>query len=187
MSAAAPSKTSNGPARLRSRGGGRLVLTSAEGDVSRAFVLRMLMLFGRVDQLRRRLYLSDLDLASVGETVGASALEPFWRDSDASRDFQSFREIVGVERQRGVNALSIAQSTGMPRETVRRMLKKLVKHGILAEKTRGRYVYMPGFVQKSETQEMAAVAIRETMMMMNDLVELGIIRWVAEPPSNPKA
>ena len=64
--------------------------------------------------------------------------------------FGDTRTIIGVEGQRGVNAFSIAEATGIPRETVRRKLKELVARGVLMEKERGRYVMAPGFLQKPE-------------------------------------
>ena len=80
--------------------------------------------------------------------------------------------------QQSVNAMTISDSTGIPRETVRRRLKQLIARGVLTERGRGAYVYTPGFIQQPENIELVDRGMRYTMQFMNDCVRLGLIQWV---------
>jgi predicted transcriptional regulator len=65
---------------------------------------------------------------------------------------------------------------------VRRKLKKMVKHGYVAEKGRSRYITKPGYLQSPQTVAVQQEAIRETLKFMNMCIELGAVKWVdAEP------
>jgi DNA-binding IclR family transcriptional regulator len=77
-----------------------------------------------------------------------------------------------------VNATSIASATGIPRETVRRKLKHLLKLGVIVEKGRARYVLKPGVLQEPERQAAFARGIQQTVLFMNECLENGVVRWV---------
>jgi predicted transcriptional regulator len=165
---------------LPKRGGGRMVLKGSEAEISRAFMTVVIVAGRRFDLIKRKVYGPDLELASIAEHVGVGAGEAFMRDREVQKKFASYLDKIGVENQRGINALSISQATGIPRETVRRKLKKLLDEGVLLETTRGSYIMKPGFIQRPEVHELVEVSIRETMRMINDLVEAGLIEWVPE-------
>ncbi len=82
--------------------------------------------------------------------------------------------------------MSTSQATGIPRETVRRKLKKLVQDDFIVEKTRGRYVIKPGYMQKPEITEVGVGTIRQTMRFINECVEPGLIKW-GDKPELPKS
>jgi hypothetical protein len=136
------------------------------------------MLVSRLDQARRKVFMGDLDMATIADTVGLAAIEPLWRDAAFREQFSSYLTVIGVEPQRGINALSISQATNIPRETVRRKAKKMVKHDYLAEKGRARYITKPGYLQKPETVAVQRDVIRETMRFINMCLEVGAIKWV---------
>ncbi len=156
---------------------GRLVMKSGPEN-SRLFVYLIGNFLHRLELERRQVYLGDLDLARVAEIIGMAGVEPGMRDAGFRDTHSSFTSIVGIEGQRAVNATSIAQATGIPRETVRRKLKVLVKHGIVVEKGRARYVLQPGMLQAPERQAAFASGIQRTMQFMNDCLEQGLIQWV---------
>jgi predicted transcriptional regulator len=127
---------------------GHLELVRGRDD-SRPFIHLLMTFLHRADQDRRGLYSGDLDLAAVG-----------------------------LEGQRSVKALTIAEATGIPRETVRRKLKLLVERGVIVEKTRGAYVFKLGYIQQPETLDVIERGMRDTLQFMNDCVKLGLVRWV---------
>ena len=157
---------------------GRLVL--AEGPInSRLFVYLAGNYLHRIERERRELYFGDLDLALVAELIGTAGVEPGMRDADFRDRHRSFDSVVGVEDQRAINATSIAEAAGIPRETVRRKLKQLLKLGFIVEKGRARYVLKPGMLQAPHRQAAFARGIDETLRFMNELIENGVVRWTA--------
>jgi DNA-binding transcriptional ArsR family regulator len=159
---------------------GHLELVRGSDD-SRLFVHLLLNFIHRADNVRRGLYSGDLDLAAVGETVALVSIEPAMRDPAFRSAFHDLRSMIGLEPQQSVNALTIAEATGIPRETVRRKLKQLLELGVITEKERGRYVIKPGTPQRPENLAAADTAMRDTLQFMNDCLSLGLVRWVDRP------
>lgn len=160
--------------------GGRLALVESAGN-SRLFVYMMGNLIHRLERGRRDIYFGDLDLARVAETIGTAGVEPGMRDAAFRQQHRTFDSIVGVEGQRAVNATSIADATGIPRETVRRKLDRLLKLGFIVEKGRARYVLKPGTLQQPERQATFALGIQQTVHFMNECLEQGVLKWVPAP------
>lgn len=158
---------------------GHLELVRGLSD-SRLFMHLLMNFLHRTDRDRRTVYEGDLDLASIGETVGLAAIEPVSRKPEFREKFSDFMTVIGLEGQRPISAMTIAEATGIPRETVRRKLKLLLERGVIVEKARGAYVIKPGFVQDPKIMEMIDHAMRDTLQLMNDCVKLGVMRWVDE-------
>jgi hypothetical protein len=158
---------------------GHLELVRGSAD-ARLFTHLLVNFLHRADRERRDMYGGDLDLASVGETVGLVAIEPQSRKPEFREKYGDFQTVIGVEGQQGVNAMSVAAATGIPRETVRRKLKLLLERGVIAEKSRGVYVFKPGFIQRGENLSRVERGMRDTLQLMNDCVTLGLVRWVEE-------
>jgi biotin operon repressor len=156
---------------------GRLLAKGAP-ESSRLLVYMIGNFLHRLELERRQAYFGDLDLARVAEIIGMAGVEPGMRDEGFRDTHRSFDSVVGVEGQRAVNASSIAQATGIPRETVRRKLKMLLEHGLIVEKGRARYVLQPGMLQAPERQAAFAAGIQRTLQFMNDCVEQGLIEWI---------
>ena len=156
---------------------GRLVLAESAGN-SRLFIYMLGNYLHRIERELRTVYFGDLDLARVAEIIGAAGVEPGMRDAAFRAQHGSFDSIVGVEGQRAVNATSIASATGIPRETVRRMLKRLLKLGVIVEKGRARYVLQPGMLQEPVRQAAFARGLQQTVAFMNECLENGVVRWV---------
>jgi DNA-binding IclR family transcriptional regulator len=87
------------------------------------------------------------------------------------------RTIIGIEPQRGVNSFSIAEATGIPRETVRRKLKELEALGAVVQKSRGRYVHAAGYVQRPENIAAIDEVVHAALQLMNACVNLDVVRW----------
>ena len=169
-------------AKRLARRKGHLELVRGSAD-ARLFAHLLVNFLHRADRERREMYRGDLDLAAVGETVGLVAIEPEARKPEFREKFGSYDSVIGLEGQQGVNALSVAAATGIPRETVRRKLKLLLERGVIAEKTRGSYVFKPGFIQRAENQARIERGMRDTLQFMNDCINLGLVRWVDEGES----
>jgi hypothetical protein len=144
---------------------------------SRPMIHLIMGFIQRVDILRRKAHFGDMDQAIVAGMVGVGGIEHMMRVPEFREAFGDTRAVVGVEGQRGVNAFSIAEATGIPRETVRRKLKELATRGVVMEKERGRYI-MPGFVQKPENDAALQQVLSHFLQIMNEAVKLGIVKTV---------
>ena len=159
---------------------GHLVLEESPAT-SRLFVFLIGNYLQRIDHHRRSVYFGDLDLARIAEIIGIAGVEPGMRDDAFRREHRSFASVVGVAAQRGVNATSIANATGIPRETVRRKLARLVKLGMVVEKGRTYYVLNPGALQDPGRQAAFARGVQETVVRMNEALQHGVVRWRERP------
>ena len=157
------------------RSRGRLEYANELED-TRLFVHLMGTLIHRLDLDRRRLYDNDLDMACVAGAVALESTDANLRLAEFRDKFRDLRSVIGLEGQHGVNAFSIAQYTGIPRETVRRKLKRLVGKGAVTEKTRGSYVIKPGFPQTPESIAVIQGAMRYTLQFMNDCLAIGLVK-----------
>jgi hypothetical protein len=161
------------PARRK----GHLEFVRGQSD-SRPFTHLLLNFLHRADHERRGLYSGDLELAAVGETVGLVAIEAASRMPEFREKFGDYQTVIGLDGQRSASAVTIANATGIPRETVRRKLKLLLERGVIVEKERGTYVVKPGFIQQPENLEVVDRGMRYALQFMNDCVRLGLVRWV---------
>lgn len=163
--------------------GGRLVLADTDG-ISRVFISLIGNYLHRIERERRACYHGDLELAMVAEVIGIAVVEPGLRDAGFRERYRTLDRIIGLEGQRAINATSIASASGIPRETVRRKLKLLLKEGLIVEKGRARYVVKPGVLQQPDWQAAYARGIQQTVLFMNECLEQGAVRWI--PATRPK-
>ncbi len=162
---------------------GRLELVHGD-ELSRILVIMLGDLLARLNRGRREVYDGDLDLASVFEIIGITAVEHSIRDAKFREEHGTFATVVGASGQRGTNAMSISAGTGIPRETVRRKIKRLLELGMITEQSRGRYVVTPGIFLRPEYQRGFAQGIRDTVQFMNQCLEQGVMRWVPNQSLN---
>jgi DNA-binding IclR family transcriptional regulator len=100
----------------------------------------------------------------------------------ACRDFE---RAIPVEEQRAVNASSIAVAAGIPRETVRRKIRKLLELGVVVEKAPAQYVLRPGVLLEPRHQAAFARGIEQTVRFVNELLENGGVQWVPAKKARP--
>lgn len=161
---------------------GRLALVEGPAT-SRLFVYLAGNYLHRIERERRELYHGDLDLALVAEVIGTAGVEPGMRDAAYRQKHRNFDSALSVHDQRAVNATSIADAIGIPRETVRRKIKQLLALDFIVEKEPSRYVLRPGILLEPHRQAAFARSIEQTVRFMNELLENGLIRWEpAKPP-----
>ena len=156
---------------------------------SRVFAYLLVSFLARADHLRRKQFEDDVDLAVIAEAVAMSAIDPRMREPDFVREFSSIDREVGVERQRGVNALSIAAATGIPRETARRKIKRLLALGVLTETGRGQYVLTPGYIQTPVMRTLYEELTRATVRFVNDCLDHRVLQvaGAASDQTEPQA
>ena len=142
-------------------------------ETSRLFSMALSRYMQQICRLYRHLAEGDIDLAIVAGAASLAALEGAWRDPEFRREFANLDNIVG-DRQRGCNALSIAEATGLPRETVRRKMKRLVEAGFLVRRGTGDYIMQPGLVQTPPYRQMLNEASAHTLRFVNDCLEQGV-------------
>ncbi|HTR84358.1 MAG TPA: replication/maintenance protein RepL, partial [Reyranella sp.] len=165
-------------ARGRQAGRGRLSLTDGPGN-SRLFIVLMATMVARLDVNRRRVY-GDIDMSSIADTVGLAATEAVMREPSLREVHRSLTSIIGPHAQRGINAHSVAQATGIPRETVRRKLKLLAQRDFVVEQSPGRYIIKPGTVQKPEHLAVYERCMRDAMAFMNECLAQGLVKWESD-------
>ncbi len=169
--------------RTRSRAEERKarVVRSPEGpEQFRLFCYLLFTLVQRIDRSRREVYAGDLDLASISEAIALSAIEAPMRDPEFRDAYRSVSKMIGIEGQRAANALSISQATGIPRETTRRKIKKLIELGALLEVRRGEYVMKPGFLQQDLVMARLTQALVDTTRFINDSLDQDLFQWKEE-------
>jgi hypothetical protein len=163
---------------------GRLALVKGQAN-SRMFIFLVGNYLHRIECERRGLYAGDLDLAVVAEMIGTAGVEPGMRDAAYRQRHKDFERAIPVEEQRAVNASSIAVAAGIPRETVRRKIRKLLELGVVVEKQPAQYVLRPGVLLEPRHQAAFARGIEQTVRFVNELLENGVVRWVPARPDKP--
>jgi hypothetical protein len=149
------------------------IVAHGHGETSRLFSMALSRYFQQLCRLYRHMADGDIDLAIVAGAASLAALEGAWRDPEFRREFANIDNIVG-DRQRGCNALSIAEATGLPRETVRRKMNKLVEAGFLVRRSPGDYIMQPGLIQTPPYRQMLKEATGYTLRFVNECVEQGV-------------
>jgi hypothetical protein len=151
-----------------------------QDETSRLFSMALSRYFQQLCRLYRHMADGDIDLAIVASAASLAAMEGAWRDPAFRREFANLDNIVG-DRQRGCNALSIAEATGLPRETVRRKMNKLVEAGFLVRRSPGDYIMQPGLIQTAPYRQLLGDAAAETLRFVNDCLEQGV--FAVEAPA----
>jgi hypothetical protein len=140
---------------------------------SRLFALAFGRYFQRVCRLQLAFSQGDIDLAIIAGAAGLVVAESALRDPAMRRQYASLDAVLG-NQQRGCNALSIAEATGLPRETVRRKMNRLVEMGILARRGVGDYIWQPGVMQSEPYRKLLDELSNETLRLLNECLEDGI-------------
>ena len=151
------------------------VVRAPGSDRTRLFLYLFLNYLQRIELLRNEMYGSDLELAIISDSIAMAAIEPFMRNPDLDERFLSLKTVVGVEGQRGVNALSISEAAGLPRETTRRKIKKLIEMGMITETSEGEYIFTPGFAQQPQIYALIEQALTDTVQFFNASLEKSFV------------
>ncbi len=121
------------------------------------------------------LFDGDVDLVVVAGAVAIANLEAGMRDPAFRKAFSRVDTEIGIDQQRGCNALSVAESTGLPRETVRRKINRLIEMGILARRGAGDYVLQPGILRTGPFIDLFRDLTDETVRLVNECLDEEIL------------
>ena len=145
-------------------------------DNSRLFVAGFLRYFLRICRVELQVFRGDMEMAIIAQAVAISSIEALLRDPKFKEEFRSMSTVVGVERQRGVNLLSIAEATGLPRETVRRKLQRLIKLDIVIKRDDGDYVMQSRAIQTEVSHGFIGTLEAETLRFINGCIDDGVFK-----------
>ncbi len=170
-----PRATSEAPSPSR-RGNRRLkVATQAEfRDKSRIFVYEMSECFCKILPTYSQQMQNDLAKLLILHALGASNIQRLMARPQRA-PYESMDVRIPPELQTPSNALSIADSTGLPRETVRRKLKELVAAGIVMADERGGYRLKPGAVQTDEFHAAFYASFKAMMAVFEACLEAKLV------------
>lgn len=143
-------------------------------DNSRLFVMAFLRYFLRICRSELRVFRGDMEMAIIAQAVAITNAEAMLRDPALKDQFRSMSTVIGVERQRGANTMSIAETTGLPRETVRRKLQRLVELDIITRREGGDYVMQPRRIQSEGGHGFYDGLEAETLRFFNTCLEDGV-------------
>ncbi len=144
-------------------------------DNSRLFAIAFIRYFLRGCRLELELFDGDMELAIIAQAVAISSVDALLRDPNFKTEFHALSAVVGTERQRGVNALSVAQATGLARETVRRKMLRLVELDILIKRDSGDFVVKPGVIQGPAFGRLFSDLEAETVRFVNACLDQDIL------------
>lgn len=118
---------------------------------------------------------SDFAKVLIVHAIGVASVSRLMSRPE-SAGYEALSEIVPAELQVPVNALSIAESTGIPRETVRRKIKEMIADGFLVDDERGGYRLKPGTLQNDAALDIYYQQLLTLTTLLNRCVEAGIIK-----------
>lgn len=98
---------------------------------------------------------------------------------DASADFTDMANSVPRRLLGRCNVSSIAEATGLNRETARRVIQKLIKRGILERSPDRSIHFTEGRMQGTNAYLISRVQLEEFARTANALLKLGVLRIVA--------
>lgn len=159
--------------RVRRR---RLKLAGPEefSDKSRVFMYQMSEMLCRILPAYNNYFQGDMAKFLLVNALAAANVQRLM-GSPLSQDYESIGTRVPADLQVPANALSLAESTGMPRETVRRKLKELLASGMLVEDERGGYRLRPGALQAEALLGIYFANFKAMADVMEACLEAGLI------------
>lgn len=151
------------------------VIRPAATDNSRLFAIAFIRFFMRCCRRKMELFEGDLELALIAEAVAISSVDALLREPTFKDEFRSLSAVVGADRQRGVNGLSVAEATGLPRETVRRKLRRLIELGIVEKRGTADFILRPGVIQGEDYGNLFADLEAETQRFVSECFDEGVL------------
>ncbi|MEN3976995.1 hypothetical protein [Emcibacter sp. SYSU 3D8] len=172
----AQSRSSAETASPARRGKRRLKIASQPEfrEKSRVFLYELSECFCKVLPTYSQHVQNDLAKLLIVHALGASNIQRLMATTQRE-PYVSIDVRIPAELQVPSNALSIADSTGLPRETVRRKLKELVTSGMVMEDKRGGYRLKPGAIQTEELQAAFYASFKAMMAVMEACVDANLV------------
>ncbi|MQT11176.1 hypothetical protein [Segnochrobactrum spirostomi] len=119
---------------------------------------------------------NDLQKVIIFHTISLATAPIVANNPDALGEFASLRLALPAEMQVPCSALSVAEATGLPRETTRRKIKEMVADKLLQEDPRGGYRLAAGVLQRPEIVAIFEHNVRSLVRFANASVTLGALQ-----------
>jgi len=143
------------------------------GSKSRLAGIRLAVLTLRLRETWQRLF-GDDDAALIALAVIVTVSDRLLR-AEVDPELQSLDRPMPLDQLSTCNISSIANATGLNRETARRKVQQLVKTGLLVKKGGG-VSLAPGFTQQTLAWEVVQAQLDEVRRAVNDLIRAGAIK-----------
>jgi len=166
------SETGSPPRRSKRRL--KIASQSEFREKSRVFLYELSECFCKVLPAYSQHVQNDLAKLLIVHALGASNIQRLMATTQRV-PYESVDVRIPGELQVPSNALSIADSTGLPRETVRRKLKELMAAGLVMEDSRGGYRLKPGSVQTEELQAAFYASFKAMMTVMEACLDANLV------------
>jgi hypothetical protein len=152
---------------IRTRG----VKWAINSEQSRTFLFHIARFLAGIDNMRRSRNDGDIDRACVLLTIWLRTLEVAVHDKALERNSADLGKPLEFSEIPVINATTIAKTTGLARETVRRKVKELAKGGIVVDHGRGRYALAAGSMVTTELFETSQEFLNECLNFINNSVQ----------------
>lgn len=119
---------------------------------------------------------NDLQKVIIFHTISLASSPLVANDPEALGPYKSMRLPLPAEMQVPCSALSVAEATGLPRETTRRKIKEMVAENLLQEDPRGGYRLATGVLQRPEIVAIFEQNVRSLVRFTNASVALGALQ-----------
>ena len=96
-------------------------------------------------------------------------------DPELRARYASFDEVIPPSLYTPISRLALARSTGLPRETVRRKVAKMIELGVVVEDKRGGLCIRPGIIEEFEPEEVLKPQLRNLRRLFSVLSETGAL------------
>ncbi len=145
----------------------------AAREKSRLVALRIAILSLRLMENWRRPF-TDYDSAMILLAIAAIGGEKLTRTM-LEREFQNLAEPIPRDRLTPCNISSIAEATGINRETARRKINKLIEAGLVERADNGSITFTPGFSQRQEPMTIVRIQLETLNRITNELIREGVL------------
>ena len=147
----------------------------AAREKSRLVALRIASLSLRLMENWRRPF-SDYDSAMIVLAIAAISGEKLTRTT-LERELQNLAEPIPRDRLTPCNISSIAEATGINRETARRKINRLIEAGLVERASDGSITFSPGFSQREEPTTIVRIQLDTLNRITNELIREGVLNY----------
>jgi hypothetical protein len=150
-------------------------------EKSRLVALRIAILSLRSMENWRRPF-TDYDSIVIVLAIAAISGEKLLRTT-LEPEFQDLASPIPPDRLTPCNISSIAEASGLNRETTRRKVNRLLAAGLIQRSADGSISFTPGFSQRSEPIALVRAQLEILNRTANELVRDGVLKWSSRPES----
>jgi DNA-binding transcriptional ArsR family regulator len=119
---------------------------------------------------------TDYDSIVILLAIAAISGEKLTRTT-LEREFQDLAKPIPRDRLTPCNISSIAEATGLNRETTRRKVNRLLAAGLIERNADGTINFAPGFSQRAEPMALVRSQLDILNRVANELVRDGVLKW----------